>query len=177
MRNLPKSSPKIVLDSSALISLMHGGILNLVLSEFEVVISSRVVEELEETSEYKDMDGKAANKALKQKDRLKIRKVKQKAIEEILTSRVHSGEASCIILAKDEEIEAMISDDFDAMNQLEYYSRVHDFALGLCSALIKALILREKLTAQEGEEIFDEIARKRNWMGRQIYKYGKKTLL
>lgn len=173
---MPKNLHKVVLDSSALISLAHGEILDLVLSEFEVTVSRQVLEELEETADYEDADGKAANRVLKDRDSLTIEKVDSEAVEELLTSRVHSGEASCVLLAQEEEIEAMISDDFDAMNQLEFYSHKFNFQLGLCPVLIQTLVKRKKLTRNQGREIFDRIARKRGWFGRQIYEYGKKML-
>ncbi len=167
---------KVVLDYSALISLAHGEILDLVLSEFEILVSKQVIEELEATSRYKDVDGKAASQVIRNKDQLKIKKVNQEKVENLLTSKIHLGEATCILIAQEEVIEALISDEFDTMYQLEYYSNKYSFDLGLYSTLIKALILRGELTKDEGKKIFDQIAQKRNWIGRKIYEYEKKGL-
>ena len=167
---------RIVLDTSALISLAHGSILDLVLAEFQAITSDIVVEELKKTAQYEDPDGKAAEQVLERKERLEIREVGKGELEKLLSSRIDAGEASCVVLAKGKGIKALISDDFDAMHQLEYYSKEYRFELGLCAVLVKALVLRGKLEKKQGEEIFEKIAAKRGWIGRQIYEYGKGLL-
>ncbi|MFQ6117422.1 MAG: hypothetical protein ACE5LQ_04060, partial [Candidatus Bipolaricaulia bacterium] len=126
--------------------------------------------------QYDDPDGKAAEEVLRKKTKLETKEVKRKEFRNFLSSKIDAGEGSCVALAREEDIEALISDDFDAMHQLEYYSKQYHFELGLCAALVKALILRGRLKREQGEKIFDKIAAKRGWIGRQVYEYGKRFL-
>ena len=176
MQHLPGSSRKIVIDTSALISLSHGGLLDLVLEEFRVVVSDLIIEELKKMAEYDDEDGKAAREILTEISRLEMRAIDMKEIGRIVTSRLDEGEASCVLLAQAEDIEALISDDFKAMHQLQYYSSQHSFDLGLGAALIHALVLRGKLSKAEALESIERIASKRDWLGRSIYNAYTKSL-
>jgi len=173
---LPKSSPRIVVDTSALISLAHGSVLDLALEEFHFIVSDIVIKELEETSQYSDPDGKAAQEVLKRRSKLEIREVKPERFRSFLSGRVDPGEASCLVLAQIEEVKAFISDDFHAMHKLEYYSKKYSIKLGLCATLIKALTLKGRLSREEAIKIFDKIAQRRGWLGKAIYEYGKRLL-
>lgn len=174
MRNLQKSLHKIAVDTAALISLVHGGILDLVLSQFKVIVSNVIMEELERVTKFKDSDGRAAKKVLKKKDKLEIQQVTKNELSEFLSTRVNPGEASCIVIAKKKDVKVLISDDFKAMAELEYHSKTHNFKVGLCAALIRTLMLRKKLKKDEARKIFEKIGNRRNWIGRPIYEYGKK---
>lgn len=176
MRNLQKSLHKIAVDTATLISLVHGGILNLVLFQFKVIISDVIVEELERIAKFKDPDGRAAKKILSKKDKLETQEIAKNELSEFLSTRVNPGEASCIVIAKKKEVKVLISDDFKAMAELEYHSKKHNFKVGLCSALIKTLMLRKKLKRDEARKIFEKIGNRRNWIGKPIYEYGKERL-
>ena len=170
MINLPASSRRVVIDTSALISLAHSSFLDLILEEFRVVISNFVIEELKKTSRFGDVDGKAAVTVLKQIGRLEIRTVDPAAVKKIVTSRLNEGEASCVLLAQAADVDALISDDLKAMHQLQQYAQIHKFDLGLAAVLIQALVLRGKLSKDQALESLEWIAEKRDWMGRPIYK-------
>ncbi len=173
---MPESSHKIVVDTSALISLAHGGIIDLILNEFKVVVSDIVLLELKETSKFNDEDGKAASKVLEGAGSMEVRDVLKRGIHEIVTSRMDEGEASCVLLAKEEDIEALISDDFRAMHQLQYFSQKYGFDLGLGAALIQALVFRGKLDKSQALNILERIAFKRGWIGRPIYRAYKQRM-
>lgn len=178
---MPKNSPrakKVIIDTSSLISLVHGELLESVLSGFEVVVTKTVLSELEETAQFEDEGGEAAATVLKHQDELKISKAPREGVREVLTGSLDIGEATCIVLAKarGEGIDALISDDFKAMAHLEYYSNKEEFDLGPCAVLIRALQLRGDLSKKKAGEAFERIAEKRDWMGRPIYEYGKKFL-
>lgn len=173
---MPKKLPKIVVDTATLISLVHGNILELALSEFEFLISNWIIEELNNTAKYKDIDAEAARAVLKQKKRLKIIRIKKAELEKFLSRRIDLGEASCIAIAGKEKVDTLISDDFKAIPELKYWSKKFGFDLGLCAILIKALVLKGKLNKEKAKKIFDRIGRKRGWIGRPIYDYGKKIL-
>jgi len=148
----------------------------LVLEEFDVLTSEVAWGELEETAAYDDPDGRAAQQVLKVRSRLEVRPVPEEAYVPLLGRRLDEGEASCLILAREPEVEALISDDFDALPYLERHARAQGIELGLGVALIQALIRRGKLSPEEGGEIFERIARRRGWLGRPIYEYAKRFL-
>jgi predicted nucleic acid-binding protein len=168
--------PKIIADSSALISLAHGQLLESILKEFEIVISNWVLQELEQTARFDDPDGKAAQEVLTQRGSFKIVNVSEADFRNYLGRKVHAGEASCLPLARQQDAVAFVCDDFDALPYLDYHSQELGIEVGLCPVLIQALILRGKLTRDEGRAAFDRIAERWNWLGRPLYEYGKKLL-
>jgi len=155
---------------------VHGGLLDLILKEFQIVVSDLVIEELKKTSKYQDEDGKAAKKVLEKADLLEIRGVDPEAIPKLLTSQLDEGEASCVILAQAKDIPALISDDFKAMHQLQYYARKYKFDLGLGAVLIHALVMRGALSKAEALKSVERIAAKRDWIGRPIYRTYRRML-
>lgn len=175
MRGLPEGLRKIVIDTSALI-LAHGGLLDLIANEFQLVISDLVLEELRKTATFEDEDGKVAHQVLKKIKKLEVRPVDQELVSKLVTSRIDVGEASCVVLAQAPDISAMISDDFKAMHELRTYSLQCGFDLGLGVVLIQALVFRGKLKRAEALERLELIASKRNWMGRPIYEAYRKIL-
>lgn len=170
MSSLLKSSPKIAVDTSALISLAHGDFIDLMFNEFDVIISDKVLEELEQTAQFDDVDGLVAKQVLKLTNKIEVRSVDSQAVESLLTSRIDLGEASCIVLAEQEDVQTLISDDFRAMHQLQVHSQTKGFDLGFGAVLIQALVLRGKLSREEALDKLEYIASKRNWMGRPIYR-------
>lgn len=173
---MPESLRKIVMDSSALISLVHGGLLDLVLKEFAILISEQVLQELKQTAKFDDPDGQAAKEVLARRKFFTIVEVPKAGFQSYLGRKVHEGEASCLPLVSQQDADAFICDDFDALPYLEVHCRELGIEVGLCSVLIQALILRGELTLEEGHAAFDGIAAKRGWLGRPLYEYGKKAL-
>lgn len=171
---MPASLRKVVVDSSALISLAHGGVLPIVLQEFQLIISQWVLAKLEATARFNDLDGRAAQRVLAHRELLTIFDVSESDFEEYLGRKVHVGEASCVALAR--HAEAFICDDFDALPYLELRCRKLGMVIGLCSVLIQALVIRGKLTKDEARAVFERIAEKRGWLGRSLYEHGKKFL-
>lgn len=167
---MPKSLRKVVVDTSALISFEHGSLLDLIIKEFKVAISDLVLDELQKTSKFNDEDGKAAARILKKVDALEVRRVEKAGVHKLVTSRLEAGEASCVLLAKAKDIEALVSDDFKAMHQLQRYSQIYRFDLGLGAVLIQALVARGTVSRAEALKSFERIASKRDWMGRPIYR-------
>lgn len=173
---MPKNLPKIIADSSALISLAHGQLLELTLKEFEIVISNWILQELEQTARFADPDGQAAQKVLAQRDLLKVVEVSEADFRNYLGRKVHAGEASCLPLARQQDAVAFVCDDFDALPYLDHHSQELGIEVGLCPVLIQALILRGRLTRDEGRAAFARIAERRDWLGRPLYEYGEKLL-
>ncbi len=156
---MPASSRKLVIDSSALISLAHGSVLEIILQEFQVLTSSVVWRELEATAKFNDLDGRAASHVLAHRELLTVVDLSESDFKEYVGRRVHGGEASCVALAR--HADAFICDDFDALPYLEAHCRRLGIEIGLCSVLIHALVIRGRLSKEEARGAFDRIAKRR----------------
>ncbi len=147
---MPKNLRRIVIDSSALISLTHGRLLEHALREFEIATSNRVLQELEQTAKFADPDGQAAQAFLAKRALLKIIDVSEADFRNYLGRKVHAGEASGLCLAHQQEADAFICDDFDALPYLEVHFWELGIDIGLCSVFIQVLILRASSLRRKG---------------------------
>jgi len=173
---LPAGSPKVAVDTAALISLAHGGVLEPILQGFRVVIANQVVDELRVTSTFADDDGHAASLVVENLDLVEVRHVAQARLQSLLTSRIDAGEAACILLAQEDDVEALISDDFRALHQIQTHARLHGFEVGLGAVLIRTLVLRGTLSRERALDALERIASKRGWQGNPIYRAYRTTL-
>jgi predicted nucleic acid-binding protein len=98
----------IVADTSALIMITTADTIRLVLDGFDVHTTDAVVEEIEETAEYDDIHGKAATEVLNQKDRMTVHATGETDFE---SSRIDSGEATCVSLTRELNAGFLITDD------------------------------------------------------------------
>ncbi len=173
---MPASSPRLVLDTSSLVSLVHGDLLDRTLVEFRVIISNVVRDELQQMSAFDDADGRAATDVLARLDDLDQRTVEQAEVEPLRTSKIDAGEASCVVLAQAPDVAALISDDVDAMHQMQAYANKYGFDLGLGAVVVHALWKRGRLSQAEALERLDRIAERRDWMGRPIYRAYRRVV-
>ena len=173
---MPGNSPRLVLDTSSLVSLVHGDLLEPTLTAFSVVISNHVRDELQTMSRFDDRDGRAARWILEQSARLDVRNVEQTEVDPLLTSKIHEGEASCIALAQNPDVDALITDDFEAMHQMRAYAQRHGFDLGLGAVVVHALVKRGQLSREDALQRLDQIAAPRDWIGRPIYQAYRRVL-
>ncbi|MBD3155156.1 MAG: hypothetical protein GF368_00690, partial [Candidatus Aenigmarchaeota archaeon] len=91
---------RVVMDTSALVSLELIGILEGSLGIIEITIPEAVKKELKELSEYQDKEGKSAQRVLNLISRKRVNVVKIKnqiKAKEILSKNVDYGESECII--------------------------------------------------------------------------------
>jgi predicted nucleic acid-binding protein len=153
----------IVADTSALISIPSIDLLDTFLTEFEVHTTEHVVEELEETSEYDDRHGDAADTGLDNLDRITAHQVQG----EFTSSRVDQGEGGCALLTKETDAEFLITDDLRALPELQ---TVADSQVAISPIVLKALVKRDVLTQGEALEKLDELAEQRDWLGAPIYR-------
>ena len=165
-----------MLDTSSLVSLVHGDLLDRTLAEFRVTISNFVRDELQQMSAFDDADGRAATDVLARLDDLDLREVARAEVDPLRTSKIDEGEASCVVLAQDPEVAALISDDFEAMHQMQAYAQKHGFDLGLGAVVVHALRKRGRLSQADALERLDRIATRRGWMGRPIYRAYRRAV-
>jgi predicted nucleic acid-binding protein len=158
----------IVADTSALITLATADTLQTVLTEFDVHTTETVIQELEETAEYNDIHGDAATETLNQKDSFTIHNTEDPGFE---SSRIDSGEASCITLIQEQEAEFLITDDLRALPELQ---TLVDAKVAISPIMLKALVKRGVLTSEEAVKRVEQLAEARDWLGRPIYRRAQR---
>jgi len=154
----------IVADTSALVSLTTAGTLRLFLEEFNVHTTETVVDELEETSEYDDTHGEAAETVLQQLDQITVHGIES---GEFQSSRVDPGEGSCALLTKDLNADFLITDDLRALPEVQ---TVADAKVAISPIILKALVKRDVLKEQEAREKLEMLVERRDWLGAPIYR-------
>ena len=159
----------LVADASALVSLASVSLLSLVLSEFIVVVSDVVVRELKEMSTYADTYGNAANEVLRNIDRIKVKKASN--YQRFKTSRIDAGEASCMEIIESGEQDYLLTDDFRALGEME--KQIGEKVV-LSPIILKVLVIKGIIDKSEALAKLNEMAEKRDWLGRPIYRYAKK---
>jgi len=157
----------IIADTSALITLASTDVLKLVLEEFDVQTSKLVIEELEDTSEYNDSHGDAAQTILDRLDEIETHPIDG----ELTSSRVDPGEGSCTLLTKEIDADFLITDDLRALSELQ---TVSDAKVAISPIVLKALVQRDVITQEEALETLEELAEQRNWLGAPIYRRARK---
>jgi predicted nucleic acid-binding protein len=156
----------IVADTSALISIASIDLLDTFLKEFDVHTTETVVEELEETSEYNDRHGEAAQTVLDDLKRVETHQV----TGEFTSSRVDQGEGSCTLLTEKIAAEFLITDDLRALPELQ---NVANTKAAISPIVLKALVKRDVLEQERAVEKIEELAEQRDWLGAPIYRRAK----
>src|SRR3989344_6711688 len=150
---------KIVLDTSALMSLAAGRCLDLVVGSLECVIPDRVREELIGLSRNNDYEGNLATQVLDLIDK-----------EIVVCHASHQskqGELECAYLANDlTDVGFLITDDTLALEKLE---KICIKDVRFSTLLIYALCLKGKITKKHAFEIVERMRVKRNWKDNIIY--------
>ncbi len=159
----------LVADASALVSLASVSLLPLVLNEFNVVVSDVVAQELREMSTYADLYGTAANEVLMNIDRIQVKKTLN--YQRFKTSRIDAGEASCMEIIESREQDYLLTDDFRALGEIE---KLIGDRVVLSPIILKVLVIRGRIDKHQALTKLDEMAEKRDWLGRPIYKYAKR---
>ncbi|HJH26206.1 MAG TPA: hypothetical protein C5S37_05380 [Methanophagales archaeon] len=113
------SKTKIVADTSSLVSLQTGDILELSLELLDISVPEIVVTELKEVAGFKDTHGKSARNVLKliRENKISVKELKLIVISET-GSRVDVGEMDCLNLCKQEQISILVTDDWRALPKL-----------------------------------------------------------
>lgn len=161
----------IIADTSALISLASGSVLNLFLDEFEVVITETVLDELEELSQENDRTAENAKQVYRSKESLKTRATRG---EKPVSSRVDEGEASCALLAQERDSDFLTTDDLRALPEIEKMAGKGKVAIS--SMVLRALVKRNVLDKQQALEKLEQMVKRRDWLHRSIYRKARELL-
>ena len=157
----------IVADTSAFITLASTDVLELVLEEFDVHTSKLVIEELEDTAEYNDRHGTAADQVLQYRDRFTVHEASR---TEFQSSRIDEGEGSCADLARNLEADFLITDDLRALPELQTLSNTH---VAISPIVLNALVKRNVLDEAAALETLENAAESRDWLESPIYRRAK----
>jgi len=158
----------IVVDTSAFVSLSIGEVLDIVLAEYDVRTTDRVAEELRGTARYDDIHGRAASEALDSVDSFSFHEIDAPDIE---TSRIDSGEAGCVALARRLDADFLITAELRALPELQALT---DAQVAISPILLRALVTREVLTTGAARSCLDQIAESRDWFGAPIYRRAQR---
>lgn len=113
--------------------------------------------------------GNAANEVLRNIDRIKEKKASN--YQRFKTSRIDAGEASCLELIESGEQDYLLTDDFRALGEIE--KQIGEMVV-LSPIILKVLALRGIIDKRQALTKLDEMAEKRDWLGRPIYRYARK---
>ena len=167
------SRTKIAADTSSLISLQTGGILEQSLELFDISIPEIVVTELKEVAGFNDTHGKSARNVLKliKGNRISVKELI--AISET-ESRLDVGEMDCLNLCKQEQIPILVTDDWKALPKL--IEKSASINVVVSAFVIRSLLNKRMLTGDNAKAVLDKIARDRDWLESKIYEESKKWL-
>jgi len=160
----------IVADTSALISLATAEVVDLVFAEFEVHTTRVILQELEETAEYDDPHGQAAQNVLEQQAQFSVHTVDGEQFE---SSTIDQGEASCIRLEEQLEPAFLLTDDLRALPEIQNLTTAK---VALSPIVLRALVKREVLEPKDAQNRLEQIAKTRDWLGAPIYRRARQLL-
>lgn len=142
------------MDTSALISLHMADILEIASRNIDMVTTQLVKEELEEIKQYDDPIGQAAEEILH-----------LIYSEEIRTTHVDDGEASCFVLAKDFKIKILVMDDIKAASALEGRAIKEGIDQRISVAVIIELLNMDVISRGKAKTGIKDMIKDRGWKG------------
>lgn len=159
----------LVVDTSAFVSLAIGDVLDVVTTEFEIVTTETVRDELRETAAYDDRHGDAAGQALDLIDDIDMLAVADEG-DRVVTSRIDEGEASCVVAARETDAAFLITDDYRALPELR---AAVESRVALSPIVLRALVKRDVLDEAEARTAFETISAERDWLEAPIHRYAR----
>ncbi len=156
----------MVIDTSALLSLKIGNILELAIENIDFLIPNEVEDELKEISLIDDTVGNSAKIILNLVGENKIKKIE---VKEKLNINLGEGEIKAYLLAKKHKI-PLIIDDIRAVRKLTSQNSVK---LYFSIAIIRFLVSSNFITEQESWKVLLKIRKKRTWNENIIFQLAK----
>jgi len=143
----------LAFDSSALVSLGHTELIDIIFKNFNIIVSSSIISELKEISKGKDKDAKSAKKWLKFLKKLKIRKT--------IAEKV--GEEDLFEICQNEN-RFLITDDIKATKRYKdkikcYYS----------THIVYILFKKGKISKERAIMSIEKMRIERSWKSNIIY--------
>lgn len=154
---------KIVLDTSALLSLAAGNVLGLITENIDCVIPKRVESELSGISKNNNFEGNLA------KEIMSFIGKEISALQAYKSSK--EGELECAYLANElKDVEFLITDDTMALEKLE---KLCEKKVRFSTIIVYALYLKRKITKKQGLDIIERMRVKRNWKDNILFEQAK----
>ena len=157
----------LVVDTSAFVSLGIADCHDLLIAEFEVATTDRVLAELEATAEHDDPHGRAASAVLENRVAVSVHEVEGTVPE---TSRIDAGEGSCVSLSRTLDADFLLTDDLRALPELQ---QLVDAEVAISPIVLRALVERDVLDRAAARDRLDTIAATRSWLGAPIYRRAR----
>jgi len=154
----------IVADTSALLSLATGEVVETVLDEFDVYTTERIVGELEDTAEYDDGHGVAARAVIERREQLTVCAVDD---PDVTSTRIDAGEASCAALVTERDADFLVTDDLRALPELR---ALVDAKVAISPIVLRALVERGVLDGDDARDRLETIAERRDWLDAPIFR-------
>ena len=169
----------VVGDTSALISLAVGDALKKCLKISKIIIPVMVQAELKDMSRFKDSHGKASKSTMEliSKGHIEVKKVKNTTkVEKLISghSLIDEGEAEALVLAQENKIPIMITDDFKSLADLKKVSENVEIHLSIY--LLSRLVIEKIFSVSQAQSSLDKIAKGRTWESAAIYELAKKYI-
>lgn len=151
----------LVADASALVSLgvvadTEPDPLSLCLIQYEVIVPTVVIEELQEIASYDDIHGRAAASVLDRTDTFETRSVE-------LDSEfpLDDGENAAVTLANEFDAALLLCDEFTQLGLI--HASLADTRLVTTPTLLSVLVRTEQLTVVAARRLLTEISDARSW--------------
>lgn len=142
---------------SALSSLATAEVEALVVAEFDVHTTQVVRRELAETTAYDDAHGRAAQRVLEHRAQFTVHAVDS---EQVQSSRIDRGEASCVALDHPLEPAFLVTDDLRALPELQDMTSARVVLLPI---VLRALVKRDVLENHDARDRLERSATERDW--------------
>jgi predicted nucleic acid-binding protein len=151
----------LVADASALVSLGIVAIddpdpLALCMAQYEIVVPTAIIEELQEIASYDDVHGRAAATVLDRTETLETRSVDLDA-----EFPLDDGENAAVSLANDLDAAFLLCDEFTQLGLI--HASLADTRLVTTPTLLSVLVRTEQLSAAEARLLLDTISDARSW--------------
>jgi predicted nucleic acid-binding protein len=165
--------PRIVSDTSFLVSLSIIGMGKNLLKFFDVKITPEVLNELKNVARYKDAEGKAAKKILRFVERrvIDVVPVKVKKIQGL-----GRGESSVLFLFVKEKFDFLACDDFEAIPKIA--KKIGEDKILVTYDILEVFLRKQILSKQRTNALIRKLLQLRHWdLSKSMLEAAKKRKL
>ena len=168
---------KIVADTSALVSLAMGGLLEKSAETAEILIPPEVLSELRQMASFKDEESAAAKAVLRLVSAHRIVVCRVKGREERLKQHgADLGETACLQLCVENGVSLLVCDDVDASYSLETPALAKGVQLRISAAFVAELAKTGKLSKKQALAAIKQMNKLRRWEGGALESLAEKYL-
>jgi hypothetical protein len=163
---------RLVADASALVSLgtvagNEPDPLSICLADYDAVVPTAVIQELQETASYEDAHGRAATAVLEQTETLETRSVS-------LDSGFPLGENAAVTLPNDIDAALLLCDEFTHLGLI--HPSLADTRLVTTPTLLSVFVRTERLSVEKARTPLDEISERRSWTANSYVQRARSVL-